>query len=118
MLLLNVTEKAKLTLLGYYCLDLEVASSVFGSEVQAKDGNTPPSSSLNFRRFSPTEEDNSHPYQNREYFSLFLSFVLQEDFSLEEMNKIKNFWLEDKNLLQVFLNSLISKYFLFSRKLW
>uniref|UniRef100_A0A915LHB2 ELYS beta-propeller domain-containing protein n=1 Tax=Meloidogyne javanica TaxID=6303 RepID=A0A915LHB2_MELJA len=100
MLLLNVTEKAKLTLLGYYCLDLEVASSVFGSEVQAKDGNTPPSSSLNFRRFSPTEEDNSHPYQNREYFSLFLSFVLQEDFSLEEMNKIKNFWLEDKNLLQ------------------
>ncbi|CAK5044267.1 unnamed protein product [Meloidogyne enterolobii] len=100
LLLLNVTEKAKLTILGYYCLDLEVASSVFGSEVQAKDGNTPPSSSLNFRRFSPTEEDNSHPYQNREYFSLFLSFVLQEDFSLEEMNKIKNFWLEDKNLLQ------------------
>uniref|UniRef100_A0A1I8AZW5 ELYS-bb domain-containing protein n=1 Tax=Meloidogyne hapla TaxID=6305 RepID=A0A1I8AZW5_MELHA len=101
LLLLNVTEKAKLTLLGYYCLDLDAASAVFGSEVQAKDGNTPPTSSLNLTRtFTPTE-DNTHPYQNRDYFSLFLSFVLQEDFSLEEMNKIRSFWLEDKNILQM-----------------
>jgi hypothetical protein len=97
-----VTEQAKITLLGYYCLDLENASSIFGSEIQTIDGNTPPTSSLRLTSsFIAAEDINTHPYQNRDYFSLFLSFVLQEDFSLEEMDKIRAFWLEDKSILQL-----------------
>jgi hypothetical protein len=97
LLLVNITEDAKLDLLGYYCLDLEAASVNFSSNVEAKDGNTPPSSSAirNARTSSSDQNNGAQEFRNQKYFALFISFLLQDNFSLQELNRVRALWLHD-----------------------
>jgi hypothetical protein len=95
----NITDSAKLALIGYYCQDLEEASlATFASDVEVKDGNTPPSS---LARRSSSSDNNLQPFRSQKYFSIFLSYSLQEDFSLEQMNQIRAIWIEDKRILEI-----------------
>lgn len=97
--MLNITENAKLSLLGYYCLDLEIASLALGPEIEAKDGSTPPTFSIRSKRASNStfnDTNISQPFRSQKFFSFFLAFFLQEDFTLDEMNRIKAIWTKDR----------------------
>jgi hypothetical protein len=74
MLLVNVTELSKLTLIGYFLLDLE-NSIVESAELLLNS-------------------------EGKEYkfFDTCCSFLMQEELNLSVLNGIRKFLLDDKNL--------------------
>lgn len=109
--MVNITENAKLDLLGYYCLDLEMASVTLGPEVEAKDGNTPPTLSIRAKRSSTSfNETSNQPFRSQKFFSFFLAFFLQEDFSMDEMIRIRAIWKKDRESeIEVVKTNMVNK---------